>query len=186
MVPGRNLGGWSCPSTAPRIFLCSTGGPCVPGTPLREQHWAGEPPASRHSTATQAAAPSPAPSPHGTWSCNKATEQPSGPRALCLPAHVLRLGACPGAVAAPTHLLLNQVLYAVVHLQVLQGTGGTVSEGQLGRQAPAGQQGTGQHCSTFSRTGEGFPEGNETQPYKGGPGDLCRTGEPGSPPVPSL
>lgn len=36
--------------------------------------------------------------------------------------HVLRLGAHSGAVAAPTDLLLDQVLYAVVHLQVLQET----------------------------------------------------------------
>lgn len=41
-------------------------------------------------------------------------------RAPHVPAHVLGLGARPGAVPAPAHLLLDQVLDAVVHLQVLQ------------------------------------------------------------------
>lgn len=56
-------------------------------------------------------------------------------RAPHVPAHVLRLGARSGAVAAPTDLLLDQVLYAVVHLQVLQETEPwlvTVSWGQAG------------------------------------------------------
>lgn len=54
-------------------------------------------------------------------------------RAPHVPAHVLRLRAHSGAVAAPADLLLDQVLYAVMHLQVLQETEPLLAMGSWGQ-----------------------------------------------------
>lgn len=95
--------------------------------------------------------------------------------------HVLRLGAHSGAVAAPTDLLLDQVLYAVVHLQVLQETEPWLATGSWG------QAGHG-HTDLLPRDvpvearamGQLFLEGNEAQPYAGAArhrraGVVCKT-----------
>ena len=71
-------------------------------------------------------------------------------------------------MAAPTDLLLDQVLYAVVHLQVLQETGLQLAMGSWG------QAGCG-HADCLPRNapvqsfamGQLFLDGNEMQPYVG-------------------
>lgn len=170
MVPGRNLGGWSCPSTAPRIFLCSTGGPCVPGTPLREQHWAGEPPASRHSTATQAAAPSPAPSPHGTWSCNKATEQPSGPRAYLLTYSDLERAL----ELWPPRLTCFSIRCSMRSCisRFCKGREGRLAKGSWDAKHLLGSRGLGSTAPLSLALGRVFPREMKPSPTKGGQG-IC-------------